>query len=108
MPLPELPDGVSKPRGPPPPPTADPRGETAVEVTVRGRTLRVRGTLSNGEEIDYTLDGDERDIGRECAPGWWAKGRDGRGRLLLCRGVGYRVENAMGEPEGDDARVAGG
>ena len=63
------------------------------------------GTLSNGDAVDYTIDGYETEIGREWAAGWWAKGRDGRGRLLLSRGKGYRVENALADADAPDARA---
>ena len=59
--------------------------------------VRVHGRLSDGQRVDYTLDSDAR-IGTEVAAGWWAKGCVAGGGLLLSRGSGYRVENAILPP----------
>jgi hypothetical protein len=62
-------------------------------------SVRVRGLLSNGEEVEFDT-GREPEVGRLREDGWWVKGAMPGGRLLLSRGKGYRVENIIVQREG--------
>lgn len=83
--------------------------------TAEGPSLRVHGVLSNGHRLEYDYEcggavsphetphetlheapSDSTDpLGTLRSDGWWVKGRVGQGKLLLCRGRGYSVENCI-------------
>jgi hypothetical protein len=71
--------------------------------------VRVRARLSNGEEVEFDT-AREPEVGRLRPDGWWVKGKLRSGQLLLSRGKGYRVENAIvqGGREGSPAAGADG
>ena len=58
-------------------------------------SVRAHGVLSNGQPFDSALSGEHDEwVGRR-AGAWWCKARLPDGRLLLSRGKGFDVTNAV-------------